>query len=162
MDTKEAIRASLQGSQFLLKQLLGDLSDQDLLVRPVPGANHIAWQLGHLVLGEQTMIKALGGTPPAVPPGFAEQHGKEMANSESTQGFATKALYVELLDKMREASLATAEKLSDADLDKPVEGRMARVAPKFGVLAAFPATHALMHMGQISVVRRKLGKPVII
>jgi hypothetical protein len=161
MNAKDTIRAALQTNQNLMNMTLADLSDQDLLVRPVPNANHIAWQLGHLVLAEHTVIKSLGGTPPELPAGFADQHGKQMANSDATTGFATKAKYVELLNQARAATLAATDKLSDADLDKPVEGNIARIAPKFGILAAFPASHAYMHMGQFSVVRRKLGKPVL-
>jgi uncharacterized damage-inducible protein DinB len=161
MNTKDTIFSALKGNQNMMNMALADLSDQDLLVRPVPNANHIAWQLGHLILAEQSMIKALGGTPPPLPAGFAEQHHKQMASSDSQEGFATKAQYLDLLSKTREATLAAAEKLSDADLDKPVEGPIARIAPKLGLLASFPATHAYLHMGQFSVVRRKLGKPVL-
>jgi DinB superfamily len=159
MNSKETIFAVLKNSQYVLNMTLADLTDQDLLVRPVPNANHIAWQLGHLILTEQSMLKQLGGTPPPLPAGFADQHAKPMAGSDSKEGFATKAEYVELLDKTRGATVAAVEKLSDADLDKPVEG--SRMFPKLGLLAIFPASHALMHLGQFSVVRRKLGKPVL-
>ncbi len=161
MNVKDAIRTSLKSGQNLMNMVLADLSDEDLLVRPVPGANHIAWQLGHLILAEQNMMKGIGGTPPALPAGFAEQHAKAMATVDPPKGFATKNVYVDLLNKTREATLEAAEKLPDSDLDKPVEGPMARIVPNLGALAMFPTSHALMHMGQFSVVRRKLGKPVL-
>ena len=37
-----------------------DLADADLLLRPVPGINHIAWQLGHLITGSKKMLGWLG------------------------------------------------------------------------------------------------------
>ena len=40
-------------------------------------------------------------------------------------------------------------------------GQMAKFAPKLGNLFLLQANHALMHGGQFSVVRRKLGKPVL-
>ena len=57
--------------------------------------------------------------------------------------------------------IEAASKLSESDLDKPVEGNVARIAPNFGALAMLAANHSTMHMGQFSVVRRKLGKPVL-
>jgi hypothetical protein len=161
MNAKDAIRTSLKSSQGLMNGVLADLSDQDLLVRPVPGANHIAWQLGHLILAEQMMQKSLGGTPPPLPAGFADQHGKPMATVDPPKGFATKEQYTKLLNENREATLAIVDKMPEADLDKPVEGRMAQIVPTLGAMAMFPASHALMHMGQFSVVRRKLGKPIL-
>ena len=56
MTAKDAIRQSLQGSQRVLGMLLDDLSDADLLVRPAPNANHIAWQLGHLIATESRLL----------------------------------------------------------------------------------------------------------
>ena len=38
--------------------LNADLSDADLLVRPAPSANHIAWQLGHLIASERNLVEA--------------------------------------------------------------------------------------------------------
>jgi hypothetical protein len=161
MNAIGAIRSALQGSQALLGMALGDLSDQDLLVRPVPTANHIAWQLGHVISAEQRMMKTLGGTPPPLPEGFAEQHKKETAGVDPPKGFSTKAEYLDLFNKTRAAMIETVGKLSEADLDKPTEGPVARIAPNFGALALLAANHPIMHLGQISVVRRKLGKPVL-
>ena len=38
---------------------------------------------------------------------------------------------------------------------------MAQFAPTLGSLFLLVSNHALMHGGQFSVVRRKLGKPVL-
>ena len=42
-------------SYELILLLVSDLSDAELLVRPVPQANHIAWQLGHLILQDSRL-----------------------------------------------------------------------------------------------------------
>jgi len=52
-------------------------------------------------------------------------------------------------------------KLSEADLDRPVTSNMAKVAPTVGSLLLLASNHVLMHAGQFTVVRRKLGKPVL-
>jgi uncharacterized damage-inducible protein DinB len=161
MNTKDAIKSALGSSQFVMKAFLADLSDADLLVRPVPGANHVAWQLGHLVVAEQSFLKNLpGAVVPELPAGFAEKHSQAYAAADSTEGFATKDEYIALMKKMREATLAALEQLPDTELDRAVTGRVARIAPTVGDLLLLAASHPVMHSGQISVLRRKLGKPV--
>ncbi len=161
MTGPQAIQAALTASQHMLPMYLGDLSDADLLVRPVPAANHIAWQLGHLIAAESHLAK--DGLPnakyPALPKGFAEQHSKETAALEPAKGFATKAQYLELFNATRQATIAAVGQLSQADLDKPTAGKMAEFAPTLGNLLLLIANHDLMDAGQFTVVRRKLGKP---
>jgi hypothetical protein len=163
MTAKDLIRQALKSSQNMLQMYLSDLSDADLLVRPVPTANHIAWQLGHLVNSEVRMLTKYipGGAPPELPAGFAEQHDKQNAASQETKGFGTKQSYLDNFNRVRATSLEALNKLPDADLDKPIEGDMARMAPTVGAMYLLMANHAMMHFGQFTVVRRKLGKPVL-
>src|SRR4051794_12554190 len=110
----------------MMNWYLSDLSDADLLVRPVPGANHIAWQLGHLIMSEGGLTKTcLPDAPyPELPAGFTAVHAQTAATSESTQGFRTKAEYLDLFGKVRAATLAALGRLSDTDLDRPTQGNM--------------------------------------
>jgi hypothetical protein len=142
---------------------LGDLSDADLLVRPAPGANHIAWQLGHLISGEIHLAKdqLTNAKYPALPQGFDEQHSKETAALEPAKGFLTKSQYLEMFNVTRKATIAAVGQLSQDDLDKPTTGKMADFAPTLAHLLLLIANHDLMHAGQFTVVRRKLGKPHI-
>ena len=47
MQAKDAIKINIEMGQFISLGYLEDLTDQELLHRPAPGANHINWQLGH-------------------------------------------------------------------------------------------------------------------
>jgi hypothetical protein len=162
MNAKEAIRIALTSSQSRVPMLVNDLSDADLLVRPVPGANHIAWQLGHVIASECRLGKQLPGAEcPELPAGFAEQHSKPNASMDPPKNFGTKAQYLELFNKVRQATLANLDRLSEADLDKPATGDIAKMAPTLGAILLLAASHSTMHAGQFSVVRRKLGKPVV-
>jgi uncharacterized damage-inducible protein DinB len=162
MTAKDAIRKALHSNQDMLKSFLGDLSDADLLVRPVPTANHIAWQLGHLIAAEAWMQSMIPGTTPiSLPDGFDDKHKKETANVDSPAAFLKKAEYLELLDKVRAGTLAALDNLSDADLDIATTGRVASFAPDLGTLLLLIGSHTMMHGGQFTVLRRKLGKPVL-
>ena len=100
-----------------------------------------------------------GAAYPELPAGFAERHNKETSTKDS--GFGTKAEYLGLFNKVRQATIDAVAKLSDADLDKPTTGRMAEMVPTLGALLLLNANHVMMHAGQFSCVRRKLGKPIL-
>jgi hypothetical protein len=161
MQAKEAIQTSLKSTQGMLAMYLGDMSDADLLVRPVPTANHIAWQLGHLISAECMLGQVTGGKYPELPAGFQDQHTPKTASVDPPKGFGTKNDYLNLFNKIREATISNLAKLSDADLDKPTAGDMAKYAPTWGALFLILSQHDLMHAGQFTVVRRKLGKPIL-
>jgi len=163
MNAKDVIKRLLTSTQQTLAMYVSDLSDADLLVRPVPNANTIAWQLGHLISAEKHLVADVIPTAqyPELPAGFDKQYTKETAGVESTKGALTKQEYLNLFNKMREATLAAVAKLSDADLDKPNTGRMAKFAPTVADLLILVSNHVLMHAGQFTAVRRKLGKPVL-
>ncbi|HZT80611.1 MAG TPA: DinB family protein [Gemmataceae bacterium] len=161
MTAKDAIKRAFDTNYWVLNQYLSDLSDADLLVRPVPGANHIAWQLGHLIVSEVRLMNEVPGPKPELPAGFEAQHSKETAGAEPAKGFKTKAEYLALLGKVRESTLARLAALPDADLDRPSNGPVAQFAPTLGAVFMLTANHQLMHAGQFTVVRRKLGKPVV-
>src|SRR5436309_10780251 len=83
MNAQEAIRTALKGTQHLVNEYLKDLFDADLLTRPVPAANHIAWQLGHFIATETKLADLSPAFAyPALPKGFAQQHGPETAKQD--------------------------------------------------------------------------------
>jgi uncharacterized damage-inducible protein DinB len=163
MTGKEAIKSALTSTQDMLAWYISDLSDTDLIQRPAPGANHIAWQLGHLIGAESYLIRqgVSDAAYPELPAGFVERHAKETAAVDPPTGYATKAQYLDLYNKARAATLAALDRLTDADLDKPTQGNMAKFAPRVGDLFLLVANHTMMHAGQFTVLRRKLGKPVL-
>jgi uncharacterized damage-inducible protein DinB len=163
MQATDTIKAALNSTRHTLEWFVSDLSDADLLVRPVPGANHIAWQLGHLIGAERGLVRSElpDASYPDLPAGFAEQHNKNTATSDSPADFRSKAEYLDLFKKVRAATLAAVDKLSDADLDRTCTGRMAKMAPKLVNILLLVSDHTTMHAGQFTVVRRKLGKPVL-
>ena len=161
MTGREALKTSLTSTQSVFNMYLGDLSDADILVRPVPSANNIAWQLGHLITSEAWLLKELpGATYPETGLALAD-YGKETAQTGPKGGYLTKAQYVDAFTKVRAASVANVERLADADFDKPNTNSLATFAPRLGDLVLLVANHTLMHGGQFSVVRRALGKPVV-
>jgi len=162
MTAKDAIKFLLVSTQKWVHQYVSDLSDDDLLVRPVPAANPIAWQLGHMIASEVMYFQAKvpGVAPVELPAGFAERHANETAAKDPPTGFLKKDEYLALFDRVRGATLAAVDRLSDADLDK--ESGWGDYAPTVGTLLLRIGDHDMMHAGQFTVLRRKLGKPVLV
>ena len=51
--------------------------------------------------------------------------------------------------------------LSESDLQKASPERLRRMSNNVADIVVLLATHSAMHIGQIQVIRRKLGKPVL-
>src|SRR5438105_4170523 len=114
MKATEAVQLALTTTRDLVNWYLGDLSDADLFLRPVPGANHIAWQIGHLINADIGLLREeLPDNPyPELPAGFAEKHDNKNAKDDSPHGFLTKAAYLDLFAKARGAAITALGKLS--------------------------------------------------
>ncbi len=160
MHAKDVIRYALGMSRSVLTTYLEDLDDADLLRRSVPQANHIAWQLGHLIASERQMIAALGHDMPELPAGFAEAHSADNSGCDEAAKFCTKAEYLGLLEKIRQATLAALDATPDEVLGNPSPERLRQLAPTVGAVFALMAAHELMHAGQFVPVRRMLGKQI--
>jgi hypothetical protein len=158
----EFITTTLKRDLDMVKMTLGDLSDAEMLVRSVPGANHATWQIGHLVVAESRLLNS--ATPGAVPPppaGYADKFTKETAKNDDPAFFPRKAELLDALTKSREATIAWAQTLQPADLDKTIPPPTDRFAPSVGQLLHMLPLHVGMHLGQFQVLRRKLGRPVL-
>jgi hypothetical protein len=155
------IRNQLKFGDMLIQSYIGDLSDADLLVRSVPEANHIAWQMGHLIASSQHILQGLGYETEALPAGFADAHAKETASCNDRAKFAAKDEYLRLHGKMLDAANAALDKLPDGELDAPGPERMREYAPTKAATFMLLGNHLAMHAGQFVPIRRKLGKPAL-
>ncbi|MBS0201826.1 MAG: DinB family protein [Planctomycetes bacterium] len=161
MNAKDAIRGTMDLSNHILKAYFDDLTDAELMQRPGPGCNPLAWQLGHLISSEASLLNQVSpGTAPELPAGFVEQHSKATAGFDDASKFGTKQQYLDLLDQVRAATLSALDKLPEADLDKPGPEGMRKMCPTVGSFFNLIASHPLMHAGQFVPVRRALGKPI--
>ncbi|MEX0728687.1 MAG: DinB family protein [Planctomycetaceae bacterium] len=160
MHAKDAIKYSLGMGDTITQAYLGDLTDGDLMLRAVPGINHVAWQLGHLIQAEHDMIEMVcPSSMPKLPDGFAAQHSKEASSSDDPAKFLKKTDYLKLAAEQRAGTVKALESLSDADLDKPAPERLHAIAKTVGEVFAMQGQHWTMHNGQWAVLRRKLGHP---
>lgn len=154
------IRTALELPTLIVQGYLNDLTDNELLVRPHPDMNHIAWQLGHLIASENFHISQLRPDSMApLPEGFAEQHSKQTATVVDPSAFLTKADYLRLMAEQRTTTLQLLATLSDHELLQPAPESIRYLGPTVGAVFAGEGTHWIMHAGQWAVIRRILGRP---
>ncbi len=159
MNTREAIRLNLEQADNIVRMYLADLSDAELLVRPVPGCNHIAWQMGHLIHSEYKMVNnTYPGSMPALPAGFVERYTPETSSLDDPQAFHSKQELLDIYSKQRAGTLAALEKVSDAEFDQLPPEEFRGYVRSIGDLFSLQGTHWTMHAGQWAVIRRKLGR----
>src|SRR4051812_22196599 len=100
-------------------QYFKDLSDADLQASPVKGANNMAWQTGHLIASEAALGANLGGEYPELPASLKSLTTGDSAKTQPNGGGLSKADYLAWFDRVRKATIAAVEKMSDADLARP-------------------------------------------
>ncbi len=160
MNFKDAVRNSLGVADYLVQRYLEDITPQEMLVRPAGDANHIAWQLGHLIQSEHHLVEAaVPGAMPPLPAGFKERHTKDTAGSDKSDDFLTKDDYLRIAKEVRAGTLKVLDSLSESDLDKPVTGRVPPFVKRVGDAFVTIGGHWSSHTGQWVVTRRKLGRP---
>ena len=161
-DVIKLLADGLAANLDMLKMHLADFSDADMMVRPVEGANHAAWQLGHLLTFE-TMVCGMYSpkSAPKLPDNAQSLYGKEGAKNDDKGAFIRKDEALTLLGKARGGIIEWARGLSDADLQKPGPEQFKGWVNTIGELVLAIPSHASMHIGQFQVIRRKLGKPIL-
>src|SRR4051794_41969139 len=97
MNFKDAARYTYSIADFMIESYLTDITPQEMLMRPAPDANHLAWQLGHLISAECRLgDAAVPGSMPQLAAGFAERHTKDTAKSGKPSDLFSKNEYMSL------------------------------------------------------------------
>jgi hypothetical protein len=138
---------------------LADFNDADMFVRPVPAANHAAYQLAHLLRTTIDMTRAIAPTVTITLPPKTQGDAKGSPTSDDPNQFPSKAELLDAYEALVDATIEGVRVMSDADLGKPSPQDFQAFAPTLGQLALMVPMHMSMHVGQIQVIRRKLGKP---
>ncbi|MGD2108773.1 MAG: DinB family protein [Phycisphaerae bacterium] len=162
MNAKDALRNTIDTCHGVLTAYISDMNDADLMVRSVPGANHIAWQLGHLIGSERDMMTKAWFTMPALPEGFDASHSPETSKSDDPAKFHKKDEYLTWMQQQRDATMSALDAVPDADLDRATPEEMKDYAPTVGSVFNIIGIHEMMHAAQFVPIRRKLGKPIVI
>ena len=163
MNSREAIKNTIETADMVCGAYLGDLTDEESMKRPHAGCNHVNWQIGHIIASENGMANAcVEGAVPALPEGFADKYTKETASSDDASAFVPHSQLLEIAKSQGEAVLKMIDGISDTEFDKPAPESMQAYAQNIGAVVNMMGSHWMMHAGQWVIVRRELGREVVI
>ena len=163
MDIRDALKNNYQTSQMVCGAFLSDLTDEEAMLRPHPKCNHINWQVGHIIVSENSMANACAeGAVSVLPEGFTEKYSKETATVDDPAAFVPHSQLLKIASAQGEAVLKMIDGLKDSDFEKPAPESMQSYAPNIGAVVNMLGSHWMMHAGQWVIVRRELGRDVVI
>lgn len=157
----DVIVTQLRASQTLLHRMVDDLKPEEFDRPPCPGANTVAWMLGHLVRTERRILGFWGVEVPKLAEGFDDQFAPTRKPAVEQPNYGDPKTLIAEFDRHRELLISAVASANADRLNQP----LANPHPLFstlGAAAAFMALHVVMHTGQISILRRMLGySPVV-
>ena len=157
----EALGLGLDHVTRVVMMYTEDLKGNDWLHRPCPGANCAAWIMGHLVLSARGMMTKIGATDlPALPEGFEKRFGREESAPKATD-FGDTSMLRPMFEDHHKRFAAYARSLSPEKLSTSL-GSDHPFFKTVGTLLAFAPIHIATHAGQISTIRRSLGRPPLV
>jgi hypothetical protein len=183
MNSVQLLEELLFTARLLTERYLADLTFEEICLAPGVGANPVVWQLGHLIVSEAEMIQRISGESSfSFPPSFCELHQKPNRGDleESTyktmhvssdgwerwiqeiKSLYSKETYLNLLTVSRSRSIEVLQRLTLVELATPAPEQMARYAKTWASLFVMIGIHETQHAGQIAVLRRSLGKPIVV
>jgi uncharacterized damage-inducible protein DinB len=162
MKDAERIKWLLASGRDWLLKLIEDFSDKEMLAQPTAGrGNHALWVLGHLAWTDGGILYGYVKKGQANPlndwSGLFGMGSQPVADAGK---YPAKAEILARWDKIRQEVNDTLGGLSDEDLARPTGADLEMFKTVGNSLAAL-AIHQAFHTGQVSAVRRTLGKAAV-
>jgi uncharacterized damage-inducible protein DinB len=159
--SNDLIVHSLKDSMFMVRRFCEDLKPEEYLHRPAAGANCTAWVIGHLTLTKRSMLERLEVKDlPPLPEGFEKRFSRDEGSPQASE-FGDVTTLLPLFEQHCHALMQAVQKSPVEQLDQPLP----KPHPLFstlGEMVNFMALHAALHAGQITIIRRSMGRPPLI
>jgi len=153
----DVVGTQLTLNQGVFEQFTSDFSDDDAKFIPTPGSPHLNWILCHLATTEDAIVANISGQPKALAPELHEAY-KGGSVCKADDGM-TKAEAWRLFTKARAATIACVRQLDERRLSEAAGGAPNPMFKTIGDFVALLGAHGFWHFGQLTVIRRMLGKP---
>lgn len=150
-----ALKAQYDLHTRLFNNALDGVDENDALTRSSDHVNHIKWVAGHLLNTRlDSMARMTGGAGDST---YGQQFGRGMALDPT----AAYPPIDEITTKWNEVSGSISERLTTLPedlLDSPSPGKAPIADETFRGMLAFLISHEAYHIGQLSILRKLLGK----
>ncbi|WP_020470603.1 DinB family protein [Zavarzinella formosa] len=157
MTANDLLVNAYQTAGKLIHVSVDDLTPEEFAAQPVAGANSVAWIVGHLAKALSGSVTKLGGEAPAISPELAAKVRVTGQKADAQTDVGDPKELLRLFDEALAGLLPLLRALTPEKMAEPRTGPM--FATNQGEAILFGATHIVIHAGQISLLRRALGKP---
>lgn len=160
MKQNDVLKIGLDTAEMVCMAYLGDLTDEEFMMRPHDDCHTINWQVGHLIVSEhQMMNQVTGDSMPALPEGMAEFYAEKDESKLDADGYYSKESLLAAYRAQRDATLSALAWYPAEDFNNETG---VEYAPTVASMFAMQGGHWMMHAGQWVVVRRMANKPIVI
>jgi uncharacterized damage-inducible protein DinB len=145
------------------QDLLSHIEPELWFRQPTEGVTHVAWQVGHLAVAQYGLaLKRVRGEQPAdallIPAEFRQAFGKgSIPQSDPAQNRSIDEIR-SVLDSVHEQVLAELPALPDSVFDEPSDTPPHPMFKSKQGAVIWSVQHEFIHIGQIALLRRLLGK----
>lgn len=156
MSHRDHLLYMLTTVQQVVKPLIDDITEEESLVRGPDTYNHIRWQTGHLAHGDSYALTLLGDESEDCKK-YESVFEAGIEISKDPAVYPPMAQLREWLYRVHDKGIARVKNIDEADLEKKI-GEGDRKRPVWQILT-FYCLHEFYHAGQITQVRKSLGRP---
>jgi uncharacterized damage-inducible protein DinB len=162
MTTLDLIASGYRIGKNFVHNFCRDLTPEEFHFQPVPGANSAAWIVGHLAHTLMQTAKRLGVVIDAAGDEEFLIGFKETRHAAGVQhNLGIQAELLALFDRYIDKVIETVPLLTNEILLAPASNAPAFVSNR-GEMLLLGAMHITLHVGQLSTIRRSLGKPPLL
>jgi hypothetical protein len=159
MTPNDLLAAGYRMSAAFLHRMVDDLTPEEFERQPLPGANCAAWVVGHLALTLRNTLRRFGAEDlPTIPDDVVSKlkTTRAAAGEQCDYGDpkALLAIFDSCIERLQTAVQQIPAEALTAASEIPVPFPNNR-----GEAILFGSLHIMMHAGQLSTIRRSLGKP---
>lgn len=157
MKPKDLLAGQLHSATWLVEQALQDFTDAEARAQAPGNGVHVIWTLMHTAVSEDLMVSKLTGGQPQIPAEVvAKYRGGTQADPRDSM---TKEAAMKVYNTTRQRTITALANTGEADWDKPAPEGFPPMFKTAGDVWGLQPTHAYWHFGQITLIRRMLGKP---
>ncbi|MGH7213979.1 MAG: DinB family protein [Tepidisphaeraceae bacterium] len=151
---------SLIVSGRMVRMFTEDLQPREWLHRASPTGNCPAWIVGHLTLTERGRLTPDVAASIALPADYEQRFARD-ESAPKLADYGDTSVLLPLFEQTRAKLIERARSLTPDELVKPLD-KPHRLFKTVGEAINFMSAHAAMHAGQLSAIRRSMGKPPVV
>lgn len=138
-----------------------DLTREQMLFQPYPGASHILWLAGHNATTMDALVNAMIGGRPVLPPAAGEMFGMGSRPHSDGSKYPSAEELVGMLNSTRDRAVEVLTAMPEARLAEELDPGtgLGRMFGSIGRLLLLLPLHETYHAGQITSLRRAQGLP---